>query len=126
MKRFLGLGAAALGFGLMSLGMAAETAVSAGAGDCCGPTSQSARGMEASVVMLAEVGAATSTAPAAVDVGNTKCPIMGDDADKEVTYTHEGKTYHFCCKDCIATFKKNPDKYIKAMESNPEKYGIKK
>ena len=33
------------------------------------------------------------------------------EADPKVTYEYKGKTYHFCCKDCVEEFKKNPDKY---------------
>ncbi len=27
-------------------------------------------------------------------------------------YLHEGKTYIFCCKMCVNTFKRNPEKYM--------------
>lgn len=67
-----------------------------------------------------------STAPAAVDVGNTRCVIMDDDdALPTVSTTYDGKIYHFCCKDCLREFKKDPAKYAKAVEADPAKYGIK-
>ncbi len=43
------------------------------------------------------------------------CPVMGGAASKDYSYTHEGKTYYFCCPWCIDEFKKNPEKYA----SNP-------
>ena len=71
---------------------------------------------------------ATSTAPAAalIDVGNTKCAVTAEDVTKGLTVTYDGKIYHLCCPDCIKDFKKNPDKYIKAMNDNPAKYGLPK
>jgi P-type Cu+ transporter len=42
------------------------------------------------------------------------CPVTGEDADPEVSYTYEGTTYHFCCNGCVAKFKKDPGKYIQA------------
>ena len=44
------------------------------------------------------------------------CPVTGEDADPEVTYDHEGKTYSFCCEGCVSRFKKDPAKFIKASE----------
>ena len=28
---------------------------------------------------------------------------------------YQGKTYAFCCEDCIKAFKKNPEKYLKKL-----------
>jgi YHS domain-containing protein len=47
---------------------------------------------------------------------NTKCPVSGDDVDKEVTETYKGRTIAFCCKDCVKDFKKDPDKYVKKLD----------
>jgi YHS domain-containing protein len=47
---------------------------------------------------------------------NTKCPVSGDDVDKEVTQTYKGRTIAFCCKDCVKDFKKDPDKFIKKLD----------
>ena len=41
------------------------------------------------------------------------CPVMKMDAKKEINYTYKGKKYYFCCKDCLAKFKANPEKYTK-------------
>ncbi len=45
---------------------------------------------------------------------NTKCPVMGEEVDKEVTtVSYKGKVYGFCCKGCIKKFAADPDKYLK-------------
>jgi len=64
---------------------------------------------------------------AQVDVGNTKCAVMGDDVgDSKVTVSYNGYTYHMCCEDCVETFKKEPSKYVAKIQAEPLKYGIKK
>jgi YHS domain-containing protein len=46
---------------------------------------------------------------------NKNCAVEQDhEADAKVTYAWNGKTYAFCCKDCIDEFKKNPEKYKNA------------
>ncbi|HEV8290496.1 MAG TPA: YHS domain-containing protein [Tepidisphaeraceae bacterium] len=46
---------------------------------------------------------------------NKFCAVEQEhDADPKVTYSWNGKTYAFCCKDCIDEFKKNPEKYKNA------------
>ena len=53
-----------------------------------------------------------------VAVGNTICPVSGEQIDEmtKATYVYEGKIYNFCCPKCIDTFKKDPQKYIKKIE----------
>lgn len=64
---------------------------------------------------------------AAKDAGNTKCLMMpDDDVTDGVTATYKGVTYHFCCKQCIKAFNKDPEKAVKAFEADPAKYGAKK
>lgn len=41
------------------------------------------------------------------------CPVTGEEADPDVSYAYQGKTYYFCCKGCVTKFKKDPAKYIK-------------
>ena len=45
------------------------------------------------------------------------CPVMGGSIDKSVHADYKGKRVYFCCSGCIDTFKKDPEKYIKKMES---------
>ncbi len=65
--------------------------------------------------------ASAQTAPAAVAVNNTVCPVTGEKIDpaSKVTYEYQGKIYNFCCSVCIGDFKKDPQKYLKKLA--PEK-----
>jgi YHS domain-containing protein len=47
---------------------------------------------------------------------NAKCPVTGDDVDKELTETHKGRKIAFCCNDCVKDFKKDPDKFVKKLD----------
>ena len=40
-----------------------------------------------------------------------KCPISGNAAKADATAEHKGKTVNFCCNGCVASFKKDPEKY---------------
>ena len=43
----------------------------------------------------------------------TKCVVSGDDlGDKPYVFTHNGQTVKLCCKDCLAKFNAEPDKYM--------------
>ena len=42
---------------------------------------------------------------------NAKCPVSGDDVDPKVTSVYNGKTYAFCCADCVKSFNADPAKY---------------
>ncbi len=41
-------------------------------------------------------------------VAGKKLGSMGE----PIVYVHEGRQVKFCCKSCLPTFKKNPDKYV--------------
>jgi len=42
------------------------------------------------------------------------CPVLGTTMPKSkmIAYDYKGKTYYFCCADCVAKFRKDPEKYI--------------
>ncbi len=43
----------------------------------------------------------------------TKCVVSGEDlGDKPYVFTHNGQTVKLCCKDCLAKFNAEPDKYM--------------
>ena len=44
---------------------------------------------------------------------NKYCAVEGapHEIDPSVTTMYNGKTYGFCCKDCVVEFKKDPEKY---------------
>ena len=49
---------------------------------------------------------------------NSHCMVESDqEVDTDVTFVLEGKTYAFCCKECIPKFQKEPAKYIAAYEA---------
>lgn len=57
----------------------------------------------------------------------TLCPVMGGKIDKNVYLDYQGKRVYFCCEGCIATFKENPEKYLKKIqEAGEEPETIKK
>ncbi|MGN6367045.1 MAG: YHS domain-containing protein [Phycisphaerae bacterium] len=75
----------------------------------------------------AEPATPPTTAPAAVDVKNTKCIVAKDDVgDSKDTVTYQGKMYHICCPDCKDKFNADPEKYVKALEKDPAAFGVKK
>lgn len=54
-----------------------------------------------------------------VDVQYKACPVMGGEPKSEISAIFDGKVYHFCCKDCPITFKKDP-KAVIAKIKDPE------
>jgi YHS domain-containing protein len=105
MKKFQALVSGAV----LVLGLAGLAAVAADGGDTQPPAATQ-----------------PTTEQSAVDLHNTVCPVSGDDVGtSKLTETYEGKIYHFCCDDCPAKFKKDPDKFAKLVAANPEKYGVK-
>ena len=75
-------------------------------------------------VLAADAPAATNPAPVA-KVGNTKCPVSGEEMmGKGCQVVFEGKEYNLCCKDCKADWDKDPAKYVKILEKDPAKYGV--
>ena len=70
---------------------------------------------------LAQAGACeekTATGEAKVADGKvqTECPVMGGRINKAIYADHDGKRIYLCCKGCIGAVKKDPAKYIKALE----------
>jgi YHS domain-containing protein len=61
--------------------------------------------------------ATTPEANAPAAHAQTNCPIMGGKVNKAVFADYQGKRVYFCCGMCPATFKKDPAKYIKALEA---------
>ena len=45
----------------------------------------------------------------------TTCPVSGDTfvvAADSPSLVYQGKTYYFCCDDCVGDFKKAPQHYL--------------
>lgn len=56
--------------------------------------------------------------------GQTVCPVLKGNIDKNVYVDYKGQRIYFCCAGCDAEFKKDPEKYLKKMEAQgitPEK-----
>src|SRR5271157_2480793 len=45
------------------------------------------------------------------------CPVTGDPIDKKLYVDYKGKRIYVCCSMCIDSVKKDPEKYIKKLES---------
>ncbi|MHB9024683.1 MAG: hypothetical protein ACYC7E_11000 [Armatimonadota bacterium] len=61
----------------------------------------------------------SATAPpptAGVKIGQDEasCPVLGTVMKKSamIPVQHNGKTYDLCCRECVAQFKADPEKYI--------------
>ncbi len=56
------------------------------------------------------------------------CPVMGTKfapSSKSPKLEYKGKTYFFCCRECVEKFNKNPEKYsaaAKKTDRNPAEY----
>ncbi len=44
------------------------------------------------------------------------CPVQHGKINKDLYVDYKGQRIHFCCKDCIPIFNKNPEAYLKRME----------
>ena len=52
--------------------------------------------------------------PAKVELkGQTNCPVMGGDIDKEYYSDVQGQRIYYCCPGCAEKLKADPDKYFK-------------
>lgn len=47
----------------------------------------------------------------------TTCPVMGGEINKKLYVDVDGKRIYVCCRGCLAAIRKNPAKYIQAMEA---------
>ena len=56
--------------------------------------------------------------PAIVDLNNTKCPVAGEDVDKDSHFDCNGVRIHLCCPDCVPLVEKE-------WEVAVEKLGLK-
>jgi len=54
---------------------------------------------------------------------NKVCPVKGNLVEDDTPYVkYEGKTYGFCCPGCDVKFAKNPEKYLKNLSEDGNKY----
>lgn len=51
----------------------------------------------------------------------TTCPVSGEKlAEKKSSIYFEGRTIYFCCDDCIGPYKKDAQKFLKALNDTPQ------
>jgi Cu+-exporting ATPase len=51
---------------------------------------------------------------------STICPVSGEHftvAADSPKVDYQGKTYYFCCNDCVADFQKNPEKFVAKLNA---------
>ncbi len=46
------------------------------------------------------------------------CPVMGGKINKKLYYEYKGHKIYVCCKGCIGTIKKDPEKYLKKVQAD--------
>lgn len=50
--------------------------------------------------------------------GITSCPVSGEKLESKTIFAEfYGRKVYFCCDDCLAAAKKNPDAYVKKTEA---------
>ena len=50
----------------------------------------------------------------------TTCPVSGDKLGgmgETIDTLYQGQLIRFCCKGCVKSFNKNPDKYLKEIDA---------
>lgn len=50
----------------------------------------------------------------------TTCPVSGDKIGgmgETIDTLYQGQLIRFCCKGCVKSFNKNPDKYLKEIDA---------
>lgn len=71
-----------------------------------------------SALVLASISA--TGLHAASDYPIKTCVVSGDafggDLGAPVDITYQGRTIRLCCKSCVKTFNKNPEKYVKKLD----------
>jgi len=59
--------------------------------------------------------------PAAAEIAQKTCPVMGGKIDKNIHIDHNGRRVYFCCAGCVGTFKKDPAKYLAKVDAEIQK-----
>jgi len=81
--------------------------------ECCsGCTKKTAKSAKSIYEKLYRTDKKTGKAIGPRDLKNKTCPVSGDEIDSNAKIEYNGMIVHFCCKKCIKTFLKDPDKYL--------------
>jgi YHS domain-containing protein len=82
----------------------------------CGRNDASAQGASSDSSPANAPAVTASDAKAPVGTAQTVCPVMGGKINKSIFADYQGKRVYFCCGGCPAVFKRDPAKYVKALE----------
>ena len=84
-------------------------------------------GIFAGLALLATAPWAFAQDEAAASKRQTICPVMGREIDKNIYADYDGKRVYLCCRACLKTFEKDPERYMQklraegiALEDAPE------
>ncbi|MBU1101316.1 MAG: YHS domain-containing protein [Bacteroidetes bacterium] len=59
-------------------------------------------------------------------IWNKYCPVRGEEIDADSpTVEYMGKTIGFCCPGCDKKFSENPEKYMKNLSEDGQKFEAK-
>ena len=107
-----------IGVGGKTLGVLALAGVIGAASSLlgCGRSDSSAQGASSDPSPVEASSATTPGAKAPAEHAQTVCPVMGGKINKAIFADYKGKRVYFCCGACPAVFKKDPAKYVKALE----------
>lgn len=61
-------------------------------------------------------GGKSENTPEAAAPAQKLCPVTGDPIDPKIYIDYQGRRVYFCCEMCPATFKKDPEKYLKKLD----------
>ena len=50
------------------------------------------------------------------EIAQKFCPVMGQPIDPDIYVDRDGRRVYFCCQACVATFKKDPETYLKKLD----------
>ena len=59
--------------------------------------------------------------PAAAEIAQKTCPVMGGAINKEIFTDHNGRRVYFCCGGCVDAIKKDPAKYLAKIDAEIKK-----
>ncbi|MBM4017545.1 MAG: YHS domain-containing protein [Planctomycetes bacterium] len=63
-----------------------------------------------------KAGAPGPGAAAPSQLAQKLCPVMGGPVNPDIFVDYQGRRIYFCCDMCPATFKKDPEKYLKKLD----------
>lgn len=62
-------------------------------------------------------GSGAENAAAAQETLQKTCPVMGGPIDKNIYVDYKGRRIYFCCRMCVDSFNKDPEKYLPKLDA---------